>query len=61
MDPILHEICRVPRGAAVRDDVMRRWQHHIRTVVQPQLEELARLQAAHLAETPAPARKKVSA
>jgi hypothetical protein len=40
MDPIVTEILRVKRGENVRPDVMRRWQQHLETVVQPKLDLL---------------------
>jgi hypothetical protein len=40
MDPIVTEILRVKHGDTVRPDVMRRWQHHLQTVVQPKLDLL---------------------
>lgn len=46
MDPVIEEIQRLRPGEAVRSDVARRWQQHLRDVVQPQLDELATLKAS---------------
>lgn len=43
MDPIIDEILRV--RLPIRPDVLRRWQTHLRDVVQPQLTELDELKA----------------
>ncbi len=45
MDPIIEEICRARRNEPIRGDVLRRWQDHLRNVVQPQLDELDELKA----------------
>jgi len=54
MDPVIDEILRTRRGDAIRADVMRRWQTHLRDVVQPQLDELNELKAA---DPPKPEKK----
>lgn len=41
MHPVLDEICRA-KDVPTRMDVFRRWQHELRTQVQPELDELAR-------------------
>jgi hypothetical protein len=33
--PVIEEICRIPHGAAVRPDVIRRWQATLRDEVSP--------------------------
>lgn len=44
MDPVIEEICRA-NELPTRQDVFRRWQRHLREVVQPQLKELAAIKA----------------
>lgn len=46
MDPVIEEMQRWRPGDPVRNDVARRWQQHLRDVVQPQLDELATLKAS---------------
>lgn len=44
MDPVIEELTRYAnQRATVRVDVLRRCAEHLRTVVQPQLDELAAL------------------
>lgn len=46
MDPVIDEIC---RARDVQPHALRRWGSYLRTVVQPQLDELAARQAADVA------------
>lgn len=47
MDPIIEEMA---RAREVQPHALRRWVEHLRTVVQPQLDELAALKASKDAE-----------
>lgn len=61
IDEMGHEVIEL-RKTNVHPNTLRRWAHHLRDVVQPQLAELARLQEANAAQAAAKAsRKAVSA